>query len=286
MVASVLSGNRNFEGRINPEVRANYLMSPPLVVAYAIAGRIDLDLDKDPLGVGTDGKPVFLRDIWPSSREVAETMARAVESPMFSTVYAQVFEGNDQWKSLDVPTGQTFAWDGRSTYVKHPPYFGKRRSVPLKRRCRPRARGKRVRPDRRADWAAKGTLLLGVRAVIAESYERIHRSNLVGMGVVPLEFRAGESAETLGLTGEELYDIVGLPAMLACNFATGRELAVRLTPKSGAAREFHARVRIDTPQEILYYRHGGILQSALRQLSSGRQPSCEYSRRRGLGIAT
>jgi len=372
VAVSVLSGNRNFEGRINPEVRANYLMSPPLVIAYAIAGRIDLDLDKDPLGVGSDGTSVFLRDIWPSSREVTETMARAVESPMFTKVYAQVFEGNDQWKSLDVPTGQTFAWDGRSTYVKHPPYFdqmpktpppvteirgarvlallgdsvttdhispagsikkdspagkylvangvdpkdfnsyGARRgnhevmvrgtfaNVRLRNKIAPGTEGgftrhlpvgalmtifeaseryqiegvpllvlagKEYGSGSSRDWAAKGTLLLGVRAVIAESYERIHRSNLVGMGVVPLEFRAGETAETLGLTGDEVYDIVGLPAMLACNFATGRDLAVRVTPKSGVPREFHARVRIDTPQEILYYQHGGILQFVLRQLS-------------------
>jgi aconitate hydratase len=374
VVASVLSGNRNFEGRINPEVRANYLMSPPLVVAYAIAGRIDIDLEKDPLATGADGKPVFLRDIWPTSREIAETMARAVEAPMFSKVYAQVFEGSAQWKSLDVPTGRTFAWDAHSTYVKHPPYFvgmpktpppvseirgarvlallgdsvttdhispagsikkdspagkyliangvdpkdfnsyGARRgnhevmvrgtfaNVRLRNKIAPGTEGGVTRhlPDgaqmtifeasekyRAAnvpllvlagkeygsgssrDWAAKGTLLLGVRAVIAESYERIHRSNLVGMGVVPLEFRPGESAESLGLTGEELYDIAGLPAMLACNFATGRDVPVRVTPKAGAPREFLARVRIDTPQEVLYYQHGGILQFVLRQLLAG-----------------
>jgi aconitate hydratase len=373
VVASVLSGNRNFEGRINPEVRANYLMSPPLVVAYAIAGRIDLDLHVDPLGTGSDGKPVFLKDVWPTSREVAETMTRAVEAPMFTKVYEHVFEGNAQWRSLDVPTGETFAWDARSTYVKHPPYFvdmpkqpapvedisgarvlavlgdsvttdhispagsikkdspagkyliasgvdwkdfnsyGSRRgnhevmvrgtfaNVRLRNRLAPGTEGGFTRhlPDgaemtifeasqkyladkvpllilagkeygsgSSRDWAAKGTLLLGVRAVIAESYERIHRSNLVGMGVLPLEFENGQNAESLGLTGEETYDIVGLSAMLASNFAGGRGVTVRVTPSSGASREVRARVRIDTPQEILYYQHGGILQFVLRQLSA------------------
>ncbi|HMJ55894.1 MAG TPA: aconitate hydratase AcnA [Polyangiaceae bacterium] len=373
VVASVLSGNRNFEGRINPEIRANYLMSPPLVVAYAIAGRIDIDLHTDPLGTGSDGNPVFLKDVWPTSREVAETMARAVEAPMFTKVYAHVFEGNEQWRSLDVPTGETFAWDARSTYVKHPPYFvdmpktplpvkditgarvlailgdsvttdhispagsikkdspagkyliangvdwkdfnsyGSRRgnhevmvrgtfaNVRLRNRLAPGTEGGFTRhlPDgtqmsifeasekyladkvpllilagkeygsgSSRDWAAKGTLLLGVRAVIAESYERIHRSNLVGMGVIPLEFSAGKNADTLGLTGEETYDIVGLPEMLATNFAKGREVTVRVTPNGGPAREIRALVRIDTPQEILYYQHGGILQYVLRQLSS------------------
>ncbi len=375
VVVSVLSGNRNFEGRINPEVRANYLMSPPLVVAYAIAGRIDIDLDSEPLGTGTDGTPVFLKDVWPSSREIAETMARAVESPMFSKVYAHVFEGNEQWKSLDVPTGKTFAWDARSTYVKHPPYFvdmpkapapideirgarvlavlgdsvttdhispagsikkdspaghylvangvewkdfnsyGSRRgnhevmvrgtfaNVRLRNRLAPGTEGgvtrhlpegtqttsfeaaemyhaenvpllilagKEYGSGSSRDWAAKGTRLLGVRAVIAESYERIHRSNLVGMGVVPLEFSPGDTRESLGLSGEETYDIVGLPEMLASNFAGGRDVTVRVTPAGAAPRDFKARVRIDTPQEILYYQHGGILQYVLRQLSSTR----------------
>jgi len=375
VVASVLSGNRNFEGRINPEVRANYLMSPPLVVAYAIAGRIDLDLSVDPLGTGSDGKPVFLKDVWPTSREVADTMSRAVEAPMFTKVYEHVFEGSEQWRSLDVPTGETFAWDARSTYVKHPPYFvdmpktpppvkdisaarvlailgdsvttdhispagsikkdspagkyliangvdwkdfnsyGSRRgnhevmvrgtfaNVRLRNRLAPGTEGGVTRhlPDgaqmsifeasekyladkvpliilagkeygsgSSRDWAAKGTLLLGVRAVIAESYERIHRSNLVGMGVLPLEFVDGKNAESLGLTGEETFDIVGLPAMLDSNFAGGREVTVRVTPKGGAPREIKARVRIDTPQEILYYQHGGILQFVLRQLSAAK----------------
>jgi aconitate hydratase len=375
VVASVLSGNRNFEGRINPEVRANYLMSPPLVVAFALAGRIDIDLHKEPLGTGSDGNPVFLRDIWPSSRLVAETMARAVEAPMFTKVYAQVFEGNEQWKSLDVPTGQTFAWDARSTYVKHPPYFvgmpkspppvdqirgarvlamlgdsvttdhispagsikkdspagkyllehgvewkdfnsyGSRRgnhevmvrgtfaNVRLKNRLAPGTEGGVTRhlPDgaqmsifeasekyhaekipllilagkeygsgSSRDWAAKGPMLLGIRAVIAESYERIHRSNLVGMGIVPLEFLPGENVDSLKLTGEEVYDIIGLPQMLESNFASGREVTVRVQPAGGPSRDIRARVRIDTPQEILYYQHGGILQFVLRQLSSSK----------------
>jgi aconitate hydratase len=375
VVASVLSGNRNFEGRINPEVRANYLMSPPLVVAYAIAGRIDLDLGVDPLGTDSDNNPVFLRDIWPTTREIADTVARAVEAPMFAKVYAQVFEGNEQWKSLDVPTGQTFAWDGRSTYVKHPPYFvgmpktpppvseirgarvlavlgdsvttdhispagsikkdspagkyllangveykdfnsyGSRRgnhevmvrgtfaNVRLRNKLAPgteggvtrhlpsgtelsifdasekyRAEGvplvilagKEYGSGSSRDWAAKGTLLLGVRTVIAESYERIHRSNLVGMGVLPLEFLEGQSAEALGLSGEELYDVVGLPDLLANGLAGGRLITVQINPRTGWSREFQARVRIDTPQEILYYQHGGILQYVLRQLSARR----------------
>jgi aconitate hydratase len=302
-------------------------------------------------------------------------MARAVEAPMFSKVYAQVFEGSEQWKSLDVPSGQTFAWDARSTYVKHPPYFvdmpkspppvadirgaralavlgdsvttdhispagsikkdspagkyllghgvdwkdfnsyGSRRgnhevmvrgtfaNVRLKNRLAPGTEGGVTRhlPDgaqmsifeasekyhaekvpllilagkeygsgSSRDWAAKGPMLLGIRAVIAESYERIHRSNLVGMGIVPLEFLAGETVDSLKLTGEEVYDIVGLPEMLKSNFASGREVTVRVQPAGGAPREIRARVRIDTPQEILYYQHGGILQFVLRQLSSNK----------------
>jgi aconitate hydratase len=373
VVASVLSGNRNFEGRINPEVRANYLMSPALVVAFAIAGRIDIDLSTEPLGTGKDGSPVYLKDIWPSSREIAETMARAVEAPMFSKVYAQVYEGNEQWKSLDVPKGETFAWDGHSTYVKHPPYFvdmpkmpvpvvdirgarvlavlgdsvttdhispagsikkdspagkylishgvdwkdfnsyGSRRgnhevmvrgtfaNVRLRNRLAPGTEGGVTRhlPDgvqmsifeasekyladkvplvilagkeygsgSSRDWAAKGTLLLGVRVVIAESYERIHRSNLVGMGVLPLEFSPGENVASLGLSGEEAFEVVGLPAMLSSNFDGGRDVSVKATSADGKVHAFKARVRIDTPQEILYYQHGGILPFVLRQISA------------------
>jgi aconitate hydratase len=374
VVASVLSGNRNFEGRINPEVRANYLMSPPLVVAFALAGRIDIDLHHDPLGQGSDGKPVFLRDIWPSSREIAETVSRAVEAPMFSKVYAEVFEGSEQWRALDVPTGQTFAWDQRSTYVKHPPYFenmpkkpppvpeihgarvlavlgdsvttdhispagsikkdspagryliehgvehkdfnsyGSRRgnhevmvrgtfaNVRLKNRLAPGTEGgvtrhlpagqvmsifeasEKYKADQipllilagkeygsgsSRDWAAKGPRLLGVSAVIAESYERIHRSNLVGMGILPLEFLPGQSAQSLGLSGEETYDIAGVPALLGRGLSGSREVSVTARRADGTLHEFRAKVRIDTPNEVLYYQHGGILQYVLRQLSAG-----------------
>jgi aconitate hydratase len=378
VVASVLSGNRNFEGRINPDVRANYLMSPPLVVAYALAGRIDIDLDKDPLGTGKDDKPVFLRDIWPTSAEIADAMAKAVKPEMFRKSYAVVFDGDERWKKLDVPKGDTYLFEQGSTYIKHPPYFegmkkspsavtdlraarvlavlgdsvttdhispagsikkdgpagqylvshgvdpkdfnsyGARRgnhevmvrgtfaNVRLKNLLAPGTEGgvTRYLPDGGAvmsifdaseryqaagvplfvlagkeygsgssrDWAAKGPRLLGVRAVIAESYERIHRSNLVGMGIVPLQFASGESVASLGLTGEEVFETVGLPELLASGFAGGRELTVRATaPKDagGKVKELRTVVRIDTPQEIAYYSHGGILQYVLRQLAAG-----------------
>jgi aconitate hydratase len=370
VAVSVLSGNRNFEGRINPEVRANYLMSPPLVVAYALAGRIDWDVDQEPLGTGKDGKPVYLRDIWPTQREVVDTIQRSLHSSMFRKTYADVFKGDERWQGLDVPTGETFAWDPNSTYVKHPPYFegmpvqppsveditgarvllklgnsittdhispagsiksdspagkylvahgvavkdfnsyGSRRgnhevmvrgtfaNVRLRNMLAPGTEGGVTRhlPDGEPmsvfdasvkyenegvpllviagkeygsgssrDWAAKGPRLLGIRAVIAESYERIHRSNLVGMGIVPLQFKEGETAESLGLSGEEVYDIVGLKKLLDSTISGGREVTVRATA-NGKAKEFRAVVRIDTPQEALYYRHGGILQYVLRQL--------------------
>jgi aconitate hydratase len=370
VAVSVLSGNRNFEGRINPEVRANYLMSPPLVVAYALAGRIDWDVDREPLGTGKDGKPVFLRDIWPTQREVVDTIQRSLHSSMFRKTYADVFKGDERWQGLDVPTGETFAWDPKSTYVKHPPYFegmpaqppaveditgarvllklgnsittdhispagsikpdspagkyliahgvavkdfnsyGSRRgnhevmvrgtfaNVRLRNMLAPGTEGGVTRhlPDGETmsvfdasvkyekegvplvviagkeygsgssrDWAAKGPRLLGIRAVIAESYERIHRSNLVGMGIVPLQFKEGETAESLGLTGEETYDIVGLKKLLDSTLSAGREVTVR-AKANGKAKEFRAIVRIDTPQEALYYRNGGILQYVLRQL--------------------
>ena len=372
VAVSVLSGNRNFEGRINPEVRANYLMSPPLVVAFALAGRIDIDLDKDPLGNGGDGQPVFLRDIWPTQREVVETVQRSIQSGMFQKSYADVFHGDERWRSLQVPEGETFAWDANSTYVKHPPYFvgmqvrpplvkdikgarvllklgnsittdhispagsikqdspagkyliehgvdvkdfnsyGSRRgnhevmvrgtfaNVRLRNQLAPGTEGGWTRhlPDGEGmsvfeasekykkervpllvlagkeygsgssrDWAAKGPALLGIRAVIAESYERIHRSNLVGMGIVPLQFKEGDSADSLGLSGEESYEISGLKQMLQTKFAGGRELTVRAQRADGNAIEFPVTVRIDTPQEALYYRHGGILQYVLRQLA-------------------
>jgi aconitate hydratase len=373
VVVSVLSGNRNFEGRINPDVRANYLMSPPLVVAYALAGRIDIDLDKEPLGEGKSGAPVYLRDIWPSANEVNDVVAKAVKPAMFQQSYAVVFEGDERWKKLDVPLGQTYVWDSASTYIKEPPYFegmgktpaavgdikgarvlavlgdsvttdhispagsikkdgpagqyliahgvspkdfnsyGARRgnhevmvrgtfaNVRLKNLLAPGTEGGVTRhlPDgapmsifdasekyaaegvplvilagkeygsgSSRDWAAKGPRLLGVRFVIAESYERIHRSNLVGMGIVPLEFVAGENAASLGLTGEEVYETVGLPKLLEGGFAGGRELTVRATAADGKTKELRTTVRIDTPQEIVYYQHGGILHYVLRQLAS------------------
>ena len=366
VVAAVLSGNRNFEGRVHPEVRANYLASPPLVVAYALAGGVDVDLKTEPLGVGKDGKPVYLKDVWPTQQEVSDAVAKSVHSDMFTKEYGEVFKGDDHWQSLPMPEGDLFRWDAKSTYVKHPPYFdgmkpkpepvrdvkgarvlavlgdsittdhispagsikkdgpagkyliehgvgpldfnsyGSRRgndevmvrgtfaNVRLRNQLAPDTEGGVTRhlPDGEPmsifdasvkyrkegvpllilagkeygagssrDWAAKGPLLLGVRAVIAESYERIHRSNLVGMGVLPLQFRPGESAASLGLTGEEVYDLEGLPALLDSGFADGREVTVRAGGKT-----FRAVVRIDTPQEVRYYQHGGILQYVLRQL--------------------
>jgi aconitate hydratase len=371
VVASVLSGNRNFEGRINPEVRANYLMSPPLVVAFALAGRIDIDLDKEPLGIDKVGQPVFLKEIWPSSEEIREAMA-VIEPAMFEKSYGVVFEGDERWQGLDVPKGETYVWDQVSTYIKHPPYFegmtkvpspvkeiagarvlavlgdsvttdhispagaikkdgpagrylldhgievkdfnsyGSRRgnhevmvrgtfaNVRLRNLLAPGTEGGVTRhlPDGTAmsiyeaaekyaaqkvplfvlagkeygsgssrDWAAKGPLLLGVRAVIAESYERIHRSNLVGMGILPLQFLPGQNPTALGLTGEEVFATLGLPALLDGGFAGGRELGIRATRADGQAVDFKTLVRIDTPQEIGYYQHGGILQYVLRQLA-------------------
>jgi aconitate hydratase len=371
VAVSVLSGNRNFEGRINPEVRANYLMSPPLVVAFALAGRIDIDMSKDALGAGRDGKPVFLRDIWPTQREVVETVQRSIQSSMFQKSYAGVFDGDERWRSLAVPSGETFAWDAKSTYVKHPPYFvdmpvkppavkditgarvllklghsittdhispagsiktdspagkyliehgvevkdfnsyGSRRgnhevmvrgtfaNVRLRNQIAPGTEGgwtrhlpggegmsvfeasekykkegvpllvlagKEYGSGSSRDWAAKGPALLGIRAVIAESYERIHRSNLVGMGIVPLQFKEGDNPELLGLSGEETYEITGLKKMLSGNFTGGGQLKVSAKRADGNVIEFSVTVRIDTPQEALYYQHGGILQYVLRQL--------------------
>jgi aconitate hydratase len=373
VVASVLSGNRNFEGRINPDVRANYLMSPPLVVAFALAGRIDIDLEKEPLGEGKDGKPVYLRDVWPSPAEVNDVVAKAVKPSMFQKTYGVVFEGDERWQKLDVPLGETYVWEDASTYIKHPPYFegitakpaaiddikgarvlavlgdsvttdhispagsikkdspagkyliahgvdakdfnsyGARRgnhevmvrgtfaNVRLKNLLAPGTEGgvtrhlpggalmsifeaselyakervplvvlagKEYGSGSSRDWAAKGPRLLGVRFVIAESYERIHRSNLVGMGIVPLQFAAGENAASLGLTGEETYETVGLPALLASGFSGGRELTVRVTAADGKKKDIKTIVRIDTPQEIAYYQHGGILHYVLRQLAT------------------
>jgi aconitate hydratase len=366
VVAAVLSGNRNFEGRINPLTRFNYLASPPLVVAYALAGRMDIDFNTEPLGIGADG-PVFLRDIWPAPKEVEDEILRSVKADMFKTQYANVFEGDDNWKSLPVPEGDLYAWDENSTYVKNPPFFdgmtldvpgvrpirdaralallgdsittdhispagsipaaspagkwliahgvkttdfnsyGARRgnhevmmrgtfaNIRLRNELAPGTEGgwTSVSPGGKAvtiydasmeyqrqgvplviiagkeygtgssrDWAAKGTLLLGVRAVIAESFERIHRSNLVGMGVLPLEFTNGETRQTHGLTGFETFDIIGL----SDDMKPKSELTVRATGDDGAVREFQAVARIDTPEEMLYYRNGGILPYVLRQL--------------------
>ncbi len=375
VAVSVLSGNRNFEGRINSEVRANYLMSPPLVVAFALAGRIDTDITRDPLGKGKDGKPVYLRDIWPTQKEVQQAVAGAIEPGMFTHNYATIFDGDEEWKKLQVPQGETYRWEPNSTYIKRAPYFddmpakpapvadiksarvlaklgdsvttdhispagsikaaspagkylqergvkpadfnsyGSRRgnhevmvrgtfaNVRLRNRLAPQTEGgmtkhlpsgevmsifdasvkyiaagvplivlagKEYGSGSSRDWAAKGPLLLGVRAVIAESYERIHRSNLVGMGILPLQFLPEENPDTLGLSGEEVYDIVGLPQLLAAKFAGGRQINVRATAADGAVIDFDALVRIDTPQEILYYEHGGILQYVLRQLLAGK----------------
>jgi aconitate hydratase len=371
VVAAVLSGNRNFEGRVHAEVRANYLASPPLVVAYAIAGRVDIDLYNEPLGHDRSGEPVYLRDIWPAQHEIAETVAHCVESDMFRKVYRDAFTGNEHWRALQVPEGDLFRWDEASTYVKNPPYFegmarrpgpvadvrgarvlaylgdsittdhispagaikkdspagryllahgvevkdfnsyGARRgnhevmvrgtfaNVRLRNRLAPGTEGGFTRhlPDGQQttiydaammyrdegvplvilagkeygsgssrDWAAKGPRLLGIRAVLAESYERIHRSNLVGMGVLPLQFRPGESAASLGLTGEEVYDVEGLGQVLGDGFTGGGEVTVRARWADGSETALRAVVRIDTPQEARYYRHGGILLYVLRQL--------------------
>ncbi|HTY18190.1 MAG TPA: aconitate hydratase AcnA [Myxococcota bacterium] len=371
VVCSVLSGNRNFEARVHPAVRANYLMSPPLVVAYALVGRMDVDLAREPLGTGSDGKPVHLRDVWPTPQEVRDAVERYVDAELFRSTYADVFRGDARWNALPVPAGERFVWDPESTYVRHPPYFeGMTRDVPaevdeirgarvlawvgdsvttdhispagsiaresaaelyllahkvgrgdfnsygarrgnheimmrgtfanvrLKNFLAPGTEGPvtlhlpdgepmsifdaamRYRAEgtplvvlagqeygtgSSRDWAAKGPRLLGVRAVIAESYERIHRSNLVGMGILPLEFAPGESAKSLGLSGRELYDVLGLREILGSKFAAGRSLRVRARSDAGT-REFEARVRIDTPTEADYLRHGGILPYVLRQL--------------------
>jgi aconitate hydratase len=367
VVASVLSGNRNFEGRINPLTRYNYLASPPLVVAYALAGRMDLDLTREPLGIGKDG-PVFLRDIWPSAKEVQDEIMRSVKQEFFRKQYADVFKGDKDWQQLDVPKGETYAWQDDSTYVKNPPYFegmtmqppgvqpitgakalallgdsittdhispagnipasspagqwliaqgvqkkdfnsyGSRRgnhevmmrgtfaNIRLRNEMAPGTEGgwtatepggtpkfiydaameyqkqgtplviiagKEYGTGSSRDWAAKGTLLLGVRAVIAESFERIHRSNLVGMGVLPLEFTGGDTRQTLGLTGFETFDIEGLDDSLKAH-AT---LTVKATGRDGKNKSFKVLCRIDTPEELNYYKNGGILPYVLRSLA-------------------
>ncbi|MBV9232780.1 MAG: aconitate hydratase AcnA [Candidatus Eremiobacteraeota bacterium] len=369
IVAAVLSGNRNFEGRIHPQVRANYLASPPLVVAYALAGRMDVDLTSEPLAYGSDGTPVMLADIWPSNDEIAGTIARCINDEMFRREYADVFKGDANWNALDVPTGERYAWDPKSEYVKKPPYFdgmpveppplqdvrgaralavlgdsvttdhispagsiarsspagrylmehgieardfnsyGARRgnhdvmmrgtfaNVRLRNALVPDIEGgvtrylpsgeelsifdaaMRYRADgtplivlagaeygsgSSRDWAAKGPHLLGIRAIIAESLERIHRSNLIGMGILPLEFLDGSDRSTFGLTGEEIYDISGI----ADGVEPQKKLRVKATDaQTGKAIQFEVRLRIDTPNEAEYYRHGGILQYVLRQLA-------------------
>jgi aconitate hydratase len=364
---SVLSGNRNFEGRVHPEVRMNFLASPPLVVAYALAGTLDIDLTREALGTDADGRPVTLADIWPSDSEVQELLTKSINSEMFRESYASVFKGDDNWTGIQVPAGQRYAWDAKSTYVKNPPYFegmtmtpppladvrgaralavlgdsvttdhispagniaksspaarylieqgvelkdfnsyGARRgnhevmmrgtfaNIRLRNLMVPGVEGgvtvhlpdatqgsiydvamryqkegvplvilagREYGTGSSRDWAAKGTMLLGVKAVIAESFERIHRSNLIGMGVAPLQFQSGQNAASLGLTGREVYAIEGLSRPGA------QEVTVIATPEKGAPVKFTARVRIDTPKEREYYRHGGILQYVLRQLAA------------------
>ena len=369
VVCSVLSGNRNFEGRIQQDVRANYLASPPLVVAYALAGTLNVDVSSEPLGTSKDGRPVYLKDLWPTQQEIQRTMLSSVSAEMFREQYASVFEGDALWRSLPVPTGERFAWDNDSTYIRRPPFleglsrepaapveiagarvlallgdsittdhispagsikadspagrylqaegvapkdfnsYGARRgnhevmmrgtfaNVRLRNQLAPGTEGgwtthlpggdvmsiydasmkyqaahvplmvlagKEYGSGSSRDWAAKGTMLLGVRAVIAESFERIHRSNLVNMGVLPLQFLAGESASTLGLTGREVFDLVGSGAALAPRGM----VTVRARKDDGSTSEFRALVRVDTPEELTAFRHGGILPYVLRRLAA------------------
>ncbi len=373
VAVSVLSGNRNFEGRVNVDVRANYLMSPPLVVAYALAGKIGHNFDTDQLGIDPSGKPVYLKDIWPTQQEVAEAIEKGLSSESFRKEYATVSLGDANWQGLSFPTGDVYKWEPDSTYIRKAPYFdgmtktpapitdilgarvlavlgdsvttdhispagsikangpagkylaehgvkpadfnsyGSRRgnhevmvrgtfaNVRLRNKLAPGTEGgvTRLLPEgdqmsifdasvkyaergvplvilagkeygsgSSRDWAAKGPKLLGVRAVIAESFERIHRSNLVGMGILPLQFEEGQNVESLGLTGEEIYDFAGLTELLKSRFAGGPTLVVEATAADGAVMQFNAMVRIDTPQEIEYFEHGGILQYVLRQLAA------------------
>jgi aconitate hydratase len=371
VVAAVLSGNRNFEGRINALVKANYLASPPLVVAYALAGRIDIDLVNEPLGLDSAGKPVYLRDIWPSNEEVQKTVRAAVHREMFQQEYARAFDGDQNWQSMPVPSGELYSWDDLSTYIKKPPYFehmadpdtsitdlssmrvlallgdsvttdhispagsipkdspagkyliaqgvqpkdfnsyGARRgnhevmvrgtlaNIRLRNQLAPGTEGgwtvhlpdgkqmyiydasvlyqkenvplliiagKEYGSGSSRDWAAKGVALLGVKAVIAESFERIHRTNLVGMGVLPLQFRAGENAASLKLTGKETYHISGVkPALLN---GGKRQATVRAVSDTGSETTFTVDIRVDTPQEVEYYRYGGILPYVLQQVAA------------------
>ena len=368
-VAAVLSGNRNFEGRINPLVKANYLASPPLVVAYALAGTMDIDLAKDSLGLDTSGNPVYLREIWPSAEEIRDAVESCVHPEMFRHQYGQAFDGDATWKSLPAPTGVIYQWDESSTYIKKPPYFdqmvdpktpiadltgmrvlallgdsvttdhispagsipkdspagrylmaqgvepkdfnsyGARRgnhevmvrgtlaNIRLRNQLAPGTEGgwtvrlpeaeqmfiydasvlyrqegvplliiagKEYGSGSSRDWAAKGVALLGVKAVIAESFERIHRTNLVGMGVLPLQFQPGENAASLGLTGKETFQVQGVSDALN---GTGRKATVQASREDGSEQSFQVDVRVDTPQEAEYYRNGGILPFVLRQLA-------------------
>jgi aconitate hydratase len=370
VAAAVLSGNRNFEGRVHPQAKANYLASPPLVVAYALAGTIDTDLTAEPLGTGKDGKPVYLKDIWPTPEEIAAAMAQAVRPEMFRQRYANVFQGSEMWSRLPVAESELYPWDPKSTYIQEPPFlagvtaevlpivplrgarvlaafgdsvttdhispagpiaasspagkylqelgvapadfnaYGARRgndrvlargtfaNIRIRNLLAPGTEGGVTRhlPDGEQmsmynaamkykaegvplvvlagteygtgssrDWAAKGPYLLGIRAVIAASFERIHRSNLVGMGILPLQLAAGQSWESLGLTGEEVIDIPGLNDSIR----PGCDLTVRATAADGTVKEFTTKVRIDTPVELDYYRNGGILQTVLRKLARG-----------------
>jgi aconitate hydratase len=366
VAVAVLSGNRNFEGRIHPLVRANYLASPPLVVAYALAGRMDLDLTTEALGNGSDGKPVFLKDIWPTPQEIEATVRKSVTTDQYLKQYGEVFEGDAHWKSMKVPEGDLYAWDPKSTYIKLPPYFenmpkqpaalsdihdarvlailgdsvttdhispagsipvdspagkylvangvkphefnsyGARRgnhevmvrgtfaNIRLRNQLAPGTEGgwtlfqpgdekmsiydaavkyreggvslvviagKEYGSGSSRDWAAKGTRLLGARAVIAESYERIHRSNLIGMGVLPLEFKQGDTRESLGLTGHEIFSFDGVASL-----APRKDIQVTAKSPDGAEKKFTVIARVDTPEEVNYYKHGGILQYVLRQM--------------------
>lgn len=371
-VVSVLSGNRNFEGRVSPDVKANYLMSPPLVIAYALAGTIDIDLQNDPLGTDQEGNPVYLKDIWPTQKEVADAVEENVRAEMYRASYADVFKGDEKWNSIPVESSSSYAWNPDSTYVKHPPYFegldaktpnsvaqlnglkvlaifgdsittdhispagsikasspagkylsergvppalfnsyGSRRgnhevmmrgtfaNIRLRNLIAPGTEGgfttywptgevmtifdaseaykklgcgliilagKEYGTGSSRDWAAKGPMLLGVKCVIAESFERIHRSNLVGMGILPLQFMEGQNAMSLGLTGREEFSVLDLEEAILTNFAAGRILTVRATDEEGNVKTFEATARIDTPKEVEYYLHGGILQYVLRQL--------------------
>jgi aconitate hydratase len=367
VVAAVLSGNRNFEGRINPHTRANYLASPPLVVAYALAGTVDIDLDREPLGTDKGGRPVMLRDIWPTQLEIRDTVAKALRPEHFSKQYGNVFDGNPRWNAIPVSGGEIYGWDPESTYIHEPPFFqeftldpqaprdiqgarvlvmvgdsvttdhispagdiakdspagkwlesrgvqkkdfnsyGSRRgndlvmvrgtfaNIRLKNLLVPGSEGnvtahspsgdrmsifdaaqryqsegvpllvlagKEYGTGSSRDWAAKGTLLLGVRAVIAESYERIHRSNLVGMGVLPIQYDAGQTAESLGLNGREIFDLTGI----AQSLEPRQRVTIRARRDDGSTLSFEAVARLDTPVEVGYYRNGGILPAVLRRL--------------------